>query len=762
MGRKLQVSILTFTLMLATSLSNVWTPTTHAAVSVYVDPEIQYQTLDGWGTSLAWWGNVVGGWNDPLEDEIVDKLFNPTTGLGLNIVRYNIGGGENPTHHHMDARPGAAMPGFKATETSSYNWLADENQISVLRAAKAKGADTFEAFSNSAPYWMTINNCASGNFNGSNNLKTSYYGAFATYLTDVVQHFRTTENITFSSLSALNEPISTWWTGIQPSGTGGNNQEGMHFDLTNQQTMINTLYNEMNTRGELAYTKLSGPEEYDIDLTYNTLSQYNAATTSQLNRINTHTYEYRTHETDLRNWAAQNGKKIWVSEFGNGGVGDRQNIDASMNMSNAILKDLNGLKATAWNYWQAVEDSAGDNNYGLMKANFTGTKGYTVSKKYYAMGNYSKYIKKGYKIVSIDNAGSLAAYDAVSQKLVIVTTNDTTSSQDLTYDLSAFSSFGTAQAYRTSATESLAPVSVSISNKLLNHIAQPRSITTYVITNAVYAGEANVVAANDNDLDTAKYQFQYSSNWSYYAYQSGAYKNDNHYSNTTNAYVQFSFDGTGVKLYGAKDPGHGIAEVIIDEGTPSASSTLVDYYSPTRQDNVKLFERLNLASGTHTLKVKVTGTKNTLATSAYITVDKVEAVSNLLGNAGFESGGLSPWAGEWNPSLAGVESYYPKSGAYDAYLHPTSSLDVAIYQTVTVPATRTYTLTAYAATNIVSGVQLGADVNGTQAAAKYITGNTGYGYYTLTFNANAGQTVKIWYYANRTNGWAVLDQVVLK
>jgi hypothetical protein len=29
-----------------------------------VDPSIQYQTLQGWGTSLAWWANVVGGFPD--------------------------------------------------------------------------------------------------------------------------------------------------------------------------------------------------------------------------------------------------------------------------------------------------------------------------------------------------------------------------------------------------------------------------------------------------------------------------------------------------------------------------------------------------------------------------------------------------------------------------------------------------------------------------------------------------------------------------
>jgi hypothetical protein len=221
-----------------------------------------------------------------------------------------------------------------------------------------------------------------------------------------------------------------------------------------------------------------------------------------------------------------------------------------------------------------------------------------------------------------------------------------------------------------------------------------------------------------------------------------------------------AFEGTGIQLYGAKDPGHGIAEVIIDEGTANAISTNVDYYGSSRQDNVKLFENLSLSSCSHTLKVRVTGTKNASSSSTYITADRVKIFSKLLVNSGFESGSLSPWLGQWNPALAGVETNYPKSGTYDAYLHPTTSADVAIYQIITAPSTRTYTLTANAATNITTGVQLGVDVNGMQAGTSAVSGSS-YGLYTISFSATAGQTIKIWYYSSKKNGWATLDQVNL-
>ncbi|MDZ4907138.1 hypothetical protein, partial [Clostridium perfringens] len=43
---------------------------------VYIDPKINYQTIEGWGTSLAWWANVLGNWKDQSKiDEVTKKLF---------------------------------------------------------------------------------------------------------------------------------------------------------------------------------------------------------------------------------------------------------------------------------------------------------------------------------------------------------------------------------------------------------------------------------------------------------------------------------------------------------------------------------------------------------------------------------------------------------------------------------------------------------------------------------------------------------------
>src|SRR6185312_15329771 len=71
------------------------------ATLVKVDLTARRQTFEGWGTSLCWWANHVGSWSASSRNAVVDALVDPSSGLGYNVFRYNIGGGDDPSHHHM-------------------------------------------------------------------------------------------------------------------------------------------------------------------------------------------------------------------------------------------------------------------------------------------------------------------------------------------------------------------------------------------------------------------------------------------------------------------------------------------------------------------------------------------------------------------------------------------------------------------------------------------------------------------------------------
>ena len=78
------------------------------AQPVLIDPEIKYQEVEGWGGSLCWWANIMGGYSDNDVLKVCDWITDPD-GLNMNIFRFNIGGGDDPAHNHMRG-DGGAMP----------------------------------------------------------------------------------------------------------------------------------------------------------------------------------------------------------------------------------------------------------------------------------------------------------------------------------------------------------------------------------------------------------------------------------------------------------------------------------------------------------------------------------------------------------------------------------------------------------------------------------------------------------------------------
>ena len=166
--------------------------------SVTVDCAKPLQTIEGWGSSLCWWASEVGKWkNEQKIDELVECLTAPDK-LNMNIFRYNIGGGDDPSHSggHMVKGKGkrAEMEGFRASAAAPYNWNADAGQRKVMLKIRAKRQDlVLEAFANSPPYWMTFSGCAAGNNPATqDNLKPENYEAFCDYLLEVCKYYKKT------------------------------------------------------------------------------------------------------------------------------------------------------------------------------------------------------------------------------------------------------------------------------------------------------------------------------------------------------------------------------------------------------------------------------------------------------------------------------------------------------------------------------------------------------------------------------------------
>ena len=439
-----------------------------ADYTAIVDPAQQNQTLEGWGTSLCWLGNVIGGYPDKVRGDYITKIFDPNQGLGMNIARYNIGGGENPNiPNTMEVR--ARMPGFEPSD-GVWDWTADANQRRFLDDARKKGVNLVEAFSNSPPYWMTLSGSAAGAADGGSNLNPLDYQKFADYLAEVTKHFHDQWGVTFRTLEPMNESTTRYWK-------KGGRQEGYHIDPKNaqnadQNTLVKLVAAALVQRH--SPTQVSANDDTSIDIAVDAVRSYDDAAKAAISQINTHTYG-GSRRTELRDLAQSLGKRLWMSEHGDG--------DASgLTMSRDILADFKQMNCTAWVYWQAVDGGG----WGMLAKdnNKTTDYAYTLNEKYWVMAQYSRFIRPGFRFLGVNDDNSLAAYLPSKGTLVIVTTNSGKADANVTYDLSRFHRLpATVTAYRTSATESLAKLpAVSLAAGQFTAPAPAGSVTTYVLT----------------------------------------------------------------------------------------------------------------------------------------------------------------------------------------------------------------------------------------------------------------------------------------
>ena len=411
----------------------------YADYTMSVNPQSNWGTWEGWGTSLCWWANVYG-----TQDLLADILFtrNAVTyngqslpGLGMNIARYNAGGCTTVPINGDSMVVSPRIPSWKQIQgfwlnwlsadpaSSSWNWTVDAPQRAMLAKARDRGANLLELFSNSPLWWMCINHNPSGAANGGDNLQSWNYQQHAVYLATVAKYAHDHWGIDFDSVDAFNEPAADWW---RADGT----QEGCHVSPSIQAQVIGHLRSELDNRG-LTETAVSASDESLYDQARSTWASFSSATRAKVGRVNVHGYQYEGGRRDLLfNEVSAAGKPLWQSEYGDGdGTG--------MKMARNLTYDLRWLHPTAWVYWQAFDGL----EWGLIYCDENaGTLG-QVNPKYFVFAQYSRHIRPGMRILDPGDGNTVAAYDATARRLVLVTANFDTG-QWINYDLSRFASVG--------------------------------------------------------------------------------------------------------------------------------------------------------------------------------------------------------------------------------------------------------------------------------------------------------------------------------
>ncbi|HEY9523142.1 MAG TPA: glycoside hydrolase [Thermopolyspora sp.] len=409
--------------------------TAHADTTVRVDPGTDYGPWEGWGTSLAWWGNVFGD-----RDDFADIFFTLNNvsyggrtlpGLGLNIARYNLGGCSWNSVNGESMVVSPNIPGFKQIEgywqdwnnedpnSPAWNWNADAEQRGGMLRAHARGAKV-ELFSNSPMWWMCLNHNPSGAADGGNNLQPWNYRQFGTYLATTARHARDSWGVSFVSVEPFNEPSSSWWR-----ADGG--QEGCHIDAGIQATVLGYLRSELD-RLNLSDTIIAASDETSYDLARTTWSSFDSTTRSLIGRVNVHGYQGSGGRRDLLyNDVTSAGKGLWNSETG-------QKDATGLSMATNLFLDFRWLHPSAYVYWQVMDPSS---DWAMIAYDFNTLQPGAVQTKYYVYAQFTRHIRPGMHILVTNVGNTIAAYDPAARRLVIVAVN-TGQAQTMTFDLSSF------------------------------------------------------------------------------------------------------------------------------------------------------------------------------------------------------------------------------------------------------------------------------------------------------------------------------------
>lgn len=455
--------------------------------------------FEGWGTSLCWWANRMG-YSPELTRQAADAFFSED-GLGLDIARYNLGGGDDPTHNHI-TRSDSKVPGvwktFELTNDGkdvniTYDITKDQNQLNMAKAAKAANPDLyFEGFSNSPPYFMTVTGCTSGGDPAdSDNLKADMYDDFGRFITDATKLFKA-EGIEFKSYSPMNEPDTNYW------GVNSEKQEGCHYSPGESQSKAIIETRKALDAAGLNDVLVAGMDETDINKSVANYPKLSAEAKTALGRIDTHTYN-GNQRTQLKKVAVDVGKDLWMSEVDGGWDG--------FGLADRIITDLNGMQASAWVLWDIV-DSHKDSNFtkpdgskgeANTSLNITGAmwgvgmadhdaKKLELANKYYFFGQFTKYINPGDTIIaSSDN--TLAAYNKKTGDIKIVALNSSSSDKKYTFDLGAFLNVGsTVEEIRTNNltgdnAEHWKSITgeATLENKKISTTLKAGTLTTYIV-----------------------------------------------------------------------------------------------------------------------------------------------------------------------------------------------------------------------------------------------------------------------------------------
>ncbi|RFA12836.1 hypothetical protein B7R22_14385 [Subtercola boreus] len=464
------------------------------AVSIRIDPGLQFQTVDGFGASMV--DQVPGTSGLPYNlnslsganrASVEDLLFSPSSGIGLNILRVELGAGQTYPNGNTPVPDFTIEPNAPASPAGAPSYVWDhsaDGQVQIAKDARARGVSSIYADAWSAPAFMKSNgavyggtlcgftSCASGDWRQ----------AYANYLTKYVQDYAA-EGVTLDYLSPFNEPQDA------------PNWQSMTASSSQLASFVDTLGPTLSSAG--LSTKIASSDVADAGSaeSYQQAIESDATAAARQSVASFHSYGGTPAAVPA---AALAGKPSWQSEFTC--VGDTWNIAYSTGScdgqywAQTIYTAMNNGVGAYLGWTGAWSHS---DNEDLIR--ITGSSSYEVSARLWAMGNYSRYVHKGAVRVEAASSSSSVlstAYKNTDGSYAVVVTNTSSSPQALT--LSGLNG-GTVTPVVTNDTDHLAAKpAVAVSSSGLSITAPGSSTITYLYSGSTAGASPSYSLKNVN------------------------------------------------------------------------------------------------------------------------------------------------------------------------------------------------------------------------------------------------------------------------
>lgn len=414
---------------------------------ILIDPSRSYQTIEHFAASDCWTAKDVGYyWEENVREEIARWLFSSglthdgsPEGIALSSWRFNLGSG-SVNDSEMDATRRTET--FFNESEDGYDWTKQAGQQWFMDKARSYGCDHFVAFSNSPLVKYTRNGKGYANAGEPEaNLQDDKYDDYARYVADVMKGFEE-QGKGFQYFSPVNEPQYVWDTPTQ---------EGSPWQNRNIKKMVEELdkaflEKDVQTKiliaeaGDWTYLYRTDPNKHGGRASNQIYSFFDRRSDLYIGNlpslapvIGAHSYWTTSTNAEMKSIrenvyvnAKKYDLKVFQTEWSmlSGGEGIPGDLALSSYMDNALFlakvvySDMAHAEVTSWSYWTAlgVEQWSHKNRFLLISLvpgagiygpiTLSGTA--SATKNLWTLGNYSYFVRPGYKRVKMKGADDMA------------------------------------------------------------------------------------------------------------------------------------------------------------------------------------------------------------------------------------------------------------------------------------------------------------------------------------------------------------------